>query len=141
MNAPVPPIPSSREFTFLGVTYGMFACGLFLVWPALIGLVLAYIKRHDVADTFLASHYRWLIRTFWWWTVLWIAAIAAIAGAVIPNAILISDAVRSSSYFMIPWSMIGAAVVGGFALMFIWLWVVYRLTRGALRLSDGRQVP
>jgi hypothetical protein len=30
------PVPSSREFTFLGVTYGLFACGLFLVWPALI---------------------------------------------------------------------------------------------------------
>jgi hypothetical protein len=26
-------------------------------------------------------------------------------------------------------------------LLFVWLWVVYRLTRGALRLSDARPVP
>jgi uncharacterized membrane protein len=138
MNAPV---PSSREFTFIGVTYALFACGLFLIWTAPIGLVLAYIKRDDVADTFLAPHYRWLIRTFWWWAFWWIAIIAGMVAVIVPNAMTISSAVQRGDFLMIPWSLIGAAVGGAFALSFVWLWVVYRLTRGALRLSDARPVP
>ena len=64
------PVPSSREFTFVGIAYGLHVTGLFLFWPALIGLVLDYIKRGDVEGTVLESHYGWLIRTFWW-SLLW----------------------------------------------------------------------
>jgi uncharacterized membrane protein len=134
-------VPSSREFTFLGVTYGLFACGLFFVWTALIGLVLAYVKRDDVTDSFLASHYSWLIRTFWWWAIWWVAAIAIVIAGVVPYAITIADAVRTGNYLTIPWAMIGAGLAAVFVFSFAWLWVVYRLTRGALRLSDGRTVP
>jgi len=54
---------------------------------------------------------------------------------------VIANAARTGDYLTIPWSMIGAAIAGAFVLAFVWLWVVYRLTRGALRLSDGRAVP
>jgi uncharacterized membrane protein len=37
--------------------------------------------------------------------------------------------------------MIGAGLAAVFVFSFTWLWVVYRLTRGALRLSDARPVP
>jgi uncharacterized membrane protein len=32
--------------------------------------VVAYLKRDDAAGTWLESHYRWQIRTFWW-LLLW----------------------------------------------------------------------
>jgi len=51
------PVPSSREFTLVGIAYGLHVTGLFLIWPALIGLVLDYIKRGDVEGTVLESHY------------------------------------------------------------------------------------
>ena len=35
----------------------------------------------------------------------------------------------------------GAAVLGGLGVAIVWLWVVYRLIRGAIRLSDGRAAP
>jgi uncharacterized membrane protein len=108
---------------------------------ALIGLVIAYIRGDDVAGSFLASHYEWLIRTFWWWALWWVAGIGIIAAGVIPNALVIANAARTGDYLTIPWSRIGAAIAGAFVLAFVWLWVVYRLTRGALRLSDGRAVP
>ncbi len=44
----------------------------------IIGLILAYVKRGEAAGTWLQSHYRWLIRTFWfsvlWNVVGWLAA-------------------------------------------------------------------
>ena len=133
-------IPSSQAFTMVGVTYGLYGLGLFLLWPTLIGVVIAYVKRHDVAEL-LSSHYRWLISTFWWWLVAWAVMIGAMLSVLIPNAIDIEKAVRSGQYFNIPWELIGASVLGGLGLVIVWLWVVYRLIRGAIRLSDGRAAP
>ena len=133
-------IPSSQAFTMVGVTYGLYGLGLLMLWPTLIGVVIAYVKRHDVPEL-LSSHYRWLIRTFWWWLVAWIVILGAMLTVMIPNAIDIEGAVRSGQYFNIPWELIGAAVLGGFGLLIVWLWVVYRLIRGAVRLSDGRSAP
>ena len=124
----------------VGVTYGLYGLGLFLLWPTLIGVIIAYVKRHDVAEL-LSSHYRWLISTFWWWLVAWAVMIGAMLSVLIPNAIDIEKAVRSGQYFNIPWELIGASVLGGLGLVIVWLWVVYRLIRGAIRLSDGRAAP
>lgn len=134
-------VPSSREFTLVGVTYGVYVMGLFLFWPLLVGIAIAYVKRRDVEDTILESHYGWLIRTFWWWTVLWVAIIATMAAVVVPDALVVAEAARTGNYLGIPWSIIGAGVLGGIALSAVWFWVVYRLIRGTLRLSDGRGVP
>ena len=124
----------------VGVTYGLYGLGLLMLWPTLIGVVIAYAKRHDVPEL-LASHYRWLISTFWWWLVAWIVIIGAMLTVMVPNAIDIEAAVRSGQYFSIPWELIGAGVMGGFGLLIVWLWVVYRLIRGAVRLADGLSAP
>ena len=135
------PVPSSREFTFVGIAYGLHVTGLFLVWPAFIGVVLDYVKRGDVQETVLESHYGWLIRTFWW-SFLWGALIlGAMLAVIVPNAILVAELARTGNYLSVPWSLIAAAVIGGIGLAVVWFWVVYRLTRGILRLSDGRAVP
>ena len=133
-------IPSSQAFTLVGVTYGLYGFGLFLVWPALIGVVIAYVKRKDVPEI-LASHYRWLINTFWWWLILWTVIIGAMLAVTIPNAIEIKSAVQSGQFFTIPWELLGAGVFGGLGVLIVWLWVVYRLVRGAIRLSDGFGAP
>jgi uncharacterized membrane protein len=134
-------VPSSREFTFVGIAYSLHVTGLFLIWPALIGVVLDYVKRRDVEDTILASHYQWLIRTFWW-SVLWGGLIlGAMLWVIVPNAMQVAEVARTGNYLAIPWAIIGAGIGGGFALSIVWFWAVYRYTRGILRLSDGRPVP
>ncbi len=133
-------IPSSQAFTLVGATYGLYGVGLFVIWPALIGVMIAYIKRHDVPEL-LSSHYRWLITTFWWWLVAWTVMIGAMLSVMIPNAIEIESAVESGQYFTIPWELLGAGVFGGLGIAIVWLWVVYRLIRGAIRLSDGLAAP
>ena len=124
----------------VGVTYGLYGLGLFLFWSVLIGVIIAYVKRRNVPEL-LASHYRWLISTFWWWLVAWTVIIGAMLTVMIPHAIDIEHAVQSGQYFNIPWELIGAAVLGGLGVAIVWLWVVYRLIRGALRLSDGQAAP
>src|SRR5574341_2682533 len=48
--------------------------GAFLTgWPSIIAVVLNYVKRSAVRGTWLESHFRWQIRTFWFgllWVVL-----------------------------------------------------------------------
>ena len=138
-SVPSDPVPSSQSFTLVGITYGMYAFGLFLLWPALIGVVVAYVKRDDVPPL-LASHYRWLIRTFWWWLVAWTLIIGAMTIVIVPYALEMDSTVRSGS-INLPWEVIGTGIFGGLGVAIVWLWVVYRLIRGAIRLSDGLAAP
>lgn len=82
----------------------------------LIGLILAYVKRGEAAGTWLQSHYRWLIRTFWfsvlWNIVGWLAVVTLIG---IPIAIGIWIATT--------------------------IWVMYRLIRGYVLFKDSKPVP
>ncbi len=133
-------IPSSQAFTLVGLTYGLYGLGLFLLWPTLIGVVIAYVKRHDV-PALLSSHYRWLINTFWWWLVVWTVIIGAMLAVMIPNGLEIERAVRTQQYLNIPWELIGAGIFGGIGIGIVWLWVIYRVVRGAIRLADGRAAP
>lgn len=132
-------IPSSQAFTLVGITYGLYGFGLFLVWPALIGVVIAYVKRQDVPEI-LASHYRWLINTFWWWLIAWSVIIGAMLVVIVPNAFEIERTMSSGS-ITVPWELMGAGIFGGLGVAIVWLWVVYRLIRGAIRLSDGLAAP
>ena len=134
-------VPSSREFTMLGITYGLYTIGLVMFWPAFIGLIIAYIKRSDVAESFLGSHYGWLIRTFWWWMTWFALAIVGMVVMVLPSAIEMGQMIKATDIVRVPWEVLGGAIAGGLAITVVWFWVVYRLVRGTLRLADGRAVP
>jgi uncharacterized membrane protein len=85
--------------------------GAFLTgWPSIIGVILNYVKRSAVRGTWLDSHFRWQIRTFWF-GLLWIVLCLVFVVAT-----------------LIAWLPMG--VVG--------LWFIYRIIRGWVALSDGR---
>jgi uncharacterized membrane protein len=81
--------------------------------PSIIAVILNYVKRGDARGTWVDSHYRWQIRTFWF-ALLW---------AVIGWALVIT--------------VIGI-VVGVPVLVALTLWLIYRIARGWLRLNDRR---
>lgn len=122
-------VPSPALISTTLVVYALFAvaavAGLvsagLLSTPLLgligiIALILAYVKRGEAAGTWLQSHYRWLIRTFWfsvlWNIVGWLAVVTLIG---IPIAIGIWIAAT--------------------------IWVLYRLIRGYVLFKDSKPVP
>src|SRR5688572_2326210 len=55
-----------------GLAGSVFIVTAFLSgWPSIIAVIINYVKRDDVRGTFLDSHFRWQIRTFWY-TLLWL---------------------------------------------------------------------
>lgn len=75
----------------------------------LVGVIINYVKQDEVRGTWVESHFRWQIRTFWiglLWTVIGVVAT-----------------------FLI---------VGWFILLGISIWVIYRIVKGALALNDGK---
>jgi len=104
---------------------GLASSGFPLVAPlmgliGIIALVLAYVKRSEAAGTWLQSHYRWLIRTFWF-SFFW----GMVGGLVLVTLGLI---------------LIGIPIAFG-----IWIattiWVIYRLLRGYVLFNDSKPIP
>lgn len=139
-------VPPTRELTAAWAAYGLHAIGFvpMLIWPAIIGLVINYARRGDSAS-FLDSHHRWLIRTFWF-ALLWYAlALCVIVASAWP---VVAAAIRSAAapgVVSIDWgalfATIGGATAGALGVVAVWAWVIYRLVRGGLRLQDARPVP
>jgi uncharacterized membrane protein len=81
--------------------------------PSILAVILNYVKRGDARGSWLESHYRWQIRTFWF-ALLW---------------------------FLIAWlfivTLIGM-VIGIPILVVLTAWLIYRIGRGWLRLIDRK---
>ena len=121
--------PSSTLKTWTNAIYALHAfslltgilgaatvVGAFLTgWPSIIAVILNYVKRSDVRGTWLDSHFRWQIRTFWF-GLLWISI-----------------------------CMLFVIVTFGVGIIIAWLpmaivsvWFIYRIVRGWLALNDNR---
>ena len=121
--------PSNRLVTWTQMIYALHAASLligilgaatvvgsFLTgWPSIIAVILNYVKRGETRGTWLESHFRWQIRTFWY-GLLWISLCVM---------------------FII--------VSFGIGIIFAWLpifvvgiWFIYRIVRGWIALSAGR---
>jgi uncharacterized membrane protein len=90
---------------------GAFVFGL----PSIVAVIINYVKRREAGGTFLESHFRWQIRTFWF-TALW----CLIGGVVFVTIVGIPIALAV-------WGAAG-------------LWAIYRIVRGWLALRDRRPV-
>ena len=99
-----------------GILGAATVIGSFLIgWPSIIAVIMNYIKRSEASGTWLESHFRWQIRTFWY-GAFW----AALCGI-----------------FVVLTFGIGAIVVW-IPLGFLAIWFVYRVARGWLALRDRR---
>jgi uncharacterized membrane protein len=109
----------------VAAVFGLVSSGFPLIAPffgvlGLIAVIVAYVKRAEAAGTWLASHYRWLIRTFWF-SMLW----ATIGWLVL---------------FTLGLILIGIPIAFG-----IWIaasvWVIYRIVRGYMLFKDSKPIP
>ena len=90
--------------------------GAFLTgWPSIIAVILNYVKRSEARGTWLESHFRWQIWTFWF-GLLWISLCVLFIIATFGIGILVA---------WIPMALVG-------------LWFVYRIASGRVALGGGR---
>lgn len=93
------------------VVYVLQALSFLYGMTAIVGIVVNYVKLDDVKGTIYESHFRWQMRTFWW-GLLW-----GVVGLLL------------------------TVLVVGFAILFAaWVWVIYRVVKGWLKLNDGKPV-
>ena len=101
----------------IGLTSAITVAGAFVFGvPSIIAVIVNYVNQPNARGTFLESHFRWQIRTFWF-AALW---------------------------FVIAWLLIATlllAIIGFPILGLIALWVIYRVVRGWLTLKDHRPMP
>ena len=91
------------------IIYALYAASFLIGITAIVAIVMNYIKKEDVAGTFLESHFRWQIRTFWF-GMLW--------GMLGVNTFVL--------------------VIGWFVLIVNGIWIIYRIAKGWLRLNDNK---
>ena len=62
---------NKTAFKLAHVVYALQAVSFFnLGITLIIGVIINYVKRQDTRDSWLASHYTWQIRSFWY-SMLW----------------------------------------------------------------------
>ena len=98
--------------TITTVVYALQALSFAFGVTALVGLIINYVKRDDMAGTLYESHFNWQIRTFWW-GLLW-----GVLGSI----------------------LIFAFGLGLVVLFVAWIWAIYRVVKGWLKLNDGKPV-
>lgn len=146
-------VPPTREFAAAWIAYALFAFGVFLWWPALLGVIVCLAKRGAPEAGFIDTHYAWLARTFGWSALAWIVCLAVIVAGAWP---LVRDIVTAALQSGGDWSSVGMtielewksvfltagmATLGGLGLAATWVWYVYRVVRGALRLGAAQPTP
>jgi uncharacterized membrane protein len=100
-------LKSLRNLTQL--VYILYALSYFTGVSAIVGIIINYVKKDDTVGTWLESHFRWQIRTFWF-GLLW-----AVIGT------------------------ITAFIMVGFAILFAnFCWIIYRIVKGWLNLNDNK---
>lgn len=93
------------------ICYALYALSCVIGISAIAAIIINYLKRDDVAGTWVASHFEWQIKTFWY----------GIVGAVISWVLMF--------------------VLIGFPLMIaVAVWVIYRIVKGWLALADDKPV-
>ena len=129
-NAPIVEAPSQGMVNLTHLIYALHAIALFsgiatsatIVGsfvsgvPSIVAVILNYVKRGAVRGTWLDTHFRWQIRTFWFafvWIVIAYFMFVTIIGIPLFFAII--------------------AVAG--------LWVLYRVVRGWVNLSNRQLMP
>jgi uncharacterized membrane protein len=100
----------------IGILGTATVIGAFLLgWPSIIAVIMNYIKRSEARGTWLDSHFRWQIRTFWF-GALWVGLCTLF--------ILLTLGIG----LLIVWLPLGLVA----------LWFIYRIARGWMALRERR---
>ena len=108
--------------TVTHILYGLHALAPFtMLLLALVAMIVGAVKRSEVRDTWLETHFSWLARTFWWGLFWWIIA--------------------WSAFWVLTVITLGFGVVVAWIFpAIVFLWYLYRVIAGWLKLNDGKPI-
>ena len=106
------------------LVYLMYALSFLFIIPAFIGIFIAYGKVGDLKDTYLESHFRWQIQTFWLYFFCGVLLIAIL---------------------FFPVAMSGESILSKLGLCIVLaigsgIWLIYRIVKGWTTLSEFKQI-
>lgn len=123
--------------TYNHITYFLYVVSYFtagLLW--IVPIIMNYAKRHDADGSWLATHFDWQIKTFWYgiiWFVVGIVIISFALGGFGVSMLADSGNIAIGSFLL--------AGLGLLIIAFTFIWHLYRIIRGWIALTDGRPVP
>ena len=97
--------------TITTVVYVLQALSFFIGLTFIAAVIVNYIKKSEVEGTWLESHFLWQIRTFWF-SVLWSIIGFVLVFVLVGYLVLLADAI----------------------------WVIYRIVKGWMKLSEGKEM-
>ncbi len=121
-----------NHITYLLYVLSYFTAGLLWIVP----IFMNYAKRRDADGTWLATHFDWQIKTFWYSIVWFIVGIGIITFALGSFGV----SMMADSGNIAVGSVLLASI--GFIIMGVtFIWHLYRIVRGWIALADSRPVP
>ncbi len=95
------------------IVYALQATSLFTGSLTLFaGVIINYVRMDDVKGSWIESHFRWQTKTFWY-SLVWMV----IGGITV--------------IFLVGWAI----------LLAVSIWMIYRIVKGWLYLSENRPMP
>jgi uncharacterized membrane protein len=100
------------DYTLTTVIYACYAGGILTGgFSSLVGIVMNYVKKDELTNPMLQSHFLWQMRTFWY-SLLW-----GIIGGILC-----------------------VVFVGFFILFADMIWFIYRIVKGWIRLNENKSM-
>lgn len=121
-----------NHITYLLYVLSYFTAGLLWIVP----IFMNYAKRRDADGTWLATHFDWQIKTFWYSIVLFAIGVLIVAFALGGFGVSMFADSNNIAIGSVLLASLGFIIMG-----FTFIWHLYRIVRGWIALADGRPVP
>ena len=104
------PVADEKKLRDLALlVYVLQALGFVIGVTWIVAIIIDYVKLDDVRSTWIESHFKWQIKTFWF------GLLGVIIGVV-------------TALIVIGWLILAATSI----------WVIYRIVKGWLALNDSK---
>ena len=116
------PQNSQSGVTLAHALYSLHALAPFtMLTLAVVAVIIGMVKRNDIRDTWLETHFSWLSRTFWWGLLWWIVAWGA--------------------FWILTFITLGfGAILAWIFPAAVFVWYLYRVLVGWLKLGDLKPI-
>ena len=121
-----------NHITYLLYELSYFTAGLLWIVP----IFMNYAKRRDADNTWLATHFDWQIKTFWYSIVFFVIGVLIITFALGGFGVSMFADSNNIAIGSVLLASLGFIIMG-----FTFIWHLYRIVRGWIALTDGRPVP